>query len=193
MLKVEGERYEYETNQLLVMKKERIPFDEVTIETVYEEGNKTSHFNPIWDSIKIYMVILKFMASSLCSFLVDIVLFTLINFIIGDRISADIRLLIATVLARVISSLVNFSMNHRYVFKSNESTATTLPRYCILCVCQVTLSYVLLYLLAQVLLGLKAGFMESVVKCLVDLVLFLVSYQIQKRWVFKNSKALTKE
>lgn len=193
MLKVEGERYEYETNQLLMMKREDIPFCEVTIDTVYEEGNKTSHFNPIWDSVKIYIVIFKFMASSLCSFFVDIVAFTLINFIIGGSMSANKRLLAATFLARVVSSLVNFSMNHKYVFKSNESAAATLPRYGILCVCQMLLSYGLLYLFAQVLLGLKAGLLESVVKCIVDMMLFLVSFQLQKRWVFKTSKILTKE
>ena len=47
---IDGDRFEYETNMLLGMKREGIPFDEVKIRTVYIEENKSSHFHPIRDS-----------------------------------------------------------------------------------------------------------------------------------------------
>ncbi len=59
MLKVEGERFEYETNILIYISKNKIPYSEVKIDTVYIENNRTSHFRPIKDSMKIYKVILK--------------------------------------------------------------------------------------------------------------------------------------
>ena len=65
MVRVEGERYEYETEQLLVLKQLGISIREVTIDTVYIDDNESSHFNPIKDSIKIYRVIFKFMGKSL--------------------------------------------------------------------------------------------------------------------------------
>ena len=67
MMKIEGERFEYETNMLLSLNKKQIPYMERKIDTVYIEENQTSHFNPIIDSIKIYKVILKFMFSSIAA------------------------------------------------------------------------------------------------------------------------------
>lgn len=55
----QGERYEYETNMLLMMPKDQIHWKEVTISTVYLDDNSRSHFNPVKDSIKIYKVILQ--------------------------------------------------------------------------------------------------------------------------------------
>lgn len=79
LAKLSGERFEYETNMLLEMKRLGLPFDEVRIQTIYNDKNSGSHFHPLRDSIKIYAVIFRFMLSSgLCS-LIDIGLFTLIN------------------------------------------------------------------------------------------------------------------
>ena len=54
-----GERFEYETEMFVCVKRERIPICEVTIETVYENGNAGTHFHPIKDSVKIYRIILR--------------------------------------------------------------------------------------------------------------------------------------
>jgi len=54
----DGERYEYETNMLLMMKKKGIAWEEVKISTVYLDDNARSHFNPLKDSWKIYKTIL---------------------------------------------------------------------------------------------------------------------------------------
>ncbi len=63
MLETSGERFEYETNMLLEMKRRKIGFDEVKIRTIYEDNNKSTHFHPFRDSYKIYKVIFKFMFS----------------------------------------------------------------------------------------------------------------------------------
>ena len=52
MCKVKGDRYEYETNMLLYMHKNAIPFEEVTINTIYIDDNESSHFRPVRDSIR---------------------------------------------------------------------------------------------------------------------------------------------
>ena len=65
MLRIKGERYEYETEQLLVFKKLGIGVHEVTIDTVYIDDNESSHFNPVKDSIRIYKVIFKFIGREL--------------------------------------------------------------------------------------------------------------------------------
>ena len=58
LTEISGERFEYETNMLLAMKEQGIPFDQVKIRTVYIEENKSSHFRAIRDSWRIYKLIL---------------------------------------------------------------------------------------------------------------------------------------
>ncbi len=59
MLSVSGDRYEYETNVLLKMKKAKMAYEEVTIETVYEDNNSCSHYRPFRDSFRIYRLIFR--------------------------------------------------------------------------------------------------------------------------------------
>ena len=185
MIDIDGDRYEYETNQLLVMKKKGIEFDEVVIDTVYIDDNASSHFHPFRDSIRIYMIILKFIGSSIASFLLDFLLFTVINLAIGDSLDGSVRLLIATVGARVVSSLFNYTVNRKVVFRSDADVKRSLVRYYILAACQLLASYLLVNIVAEKILDLGATFLESVIKMIVDFVLFLLSYQFQQRWVFK--------
>ena len=185
MIGIEGDRYEYETNQLLVMKKQGIGFDEVVIDTVYIDDNASSHFHPFRDSMRIYMTIFKFIGSSLASFLVDFLIFTILNLLIGDSMEDTTRIAVATVGARVVSSIFNYTLNRKVVFKSDADVKKSLVKYFLLAICQVTVSFLLVDLIAEKWLGLGASFLESIIKMIVDLVLFLISYQIQQRWVFR--------
>ena len=187
MTKIDGERYEYETNQLLYMKKAGVAFTEVMIDTVYLNDNESSHFHPIRDSIKIYAVIFKFIGSSLASFLVDITLFTVFyKLLSGADFSDKIAIGAATAGARILSSIVNYSLNRKVVFESDASVGGSLWRYYVLCVCQMAASYGLVYLFSTIVLQLASGsFGVTLVKFVVDMCLFMVSFKIQQAWVFK--------
>lgn len=86
MLALKGDRYEYEIHQLLYCCTKGAGVFEVPIETVYIDDNRSSHFNTLRDSAKIYKVIfkflgptfLKFMSTSFLSFLIDFISFCLI-------------------------------------------------------------------------------------------------------------------
>lgn len=65
LLSVPGERYEYEMNMLLDAAKKGVPIGEVEIQTVYEDGNASSHFDPIRDSVKIYRCIFRYALAGL--------------------------------------------------------------------------------------------------------------------------------
>ncbi|MDE6210333.1 MAG: bifunctional glycosyltransferase family 2/GtrA family protein [Lachnospiraceae bacterium] len=186
MLKIEGERFEYETNMLLSLKKLDIPYKEQRIETVYIEENQTSHFNPIVDSIKIYKIILKFMFSSVASSVIDIVMFSIFVWSIGNRLDNNTRVFIATVGARIISSIFNCIFNKKAVFKSNASFKKVLVRYYIVCVIQMSISYLLVSGLSW-LLATSAELLLVIIKIVVDVVLFFISYRVQKAWVYKES------
>lgn len=189
MADIEGERYEYETNQLLYMKRQGIEMREAVIETVYLENNESSHFHPIKDSIKIYKVIFKFIATSLASFAIDILLFTIINLMLSiTDIAIAQRLFIATAGARAISSLANYTLNKKVVFDSGESVASSLPRYYMLCILQTLMSYGLVWLFAEFIFHLKGSLLETFIKMAVDMCLFCASFKVQQGWVFKTGQ-----
>jgi hypothetical protein len=52
-------------NQLLEAKSAGYIVSSIPIKTIYENNNKGSHFHPVYDSIRIYLPILKFSFSSL--------------------------------------------------------------------------------------------------------------------------------
>ncbi|NCB41107.1 MAG: glycosyltransferase [Clostridia bacterium] len=182
---LEGERFEYETNMLLYMKKAGIPFREIAIETVYIEGNITSHFNPFTDSAKIYGPILKFASGSILSALIDLGIFTLLVWAM-DHVRLDRQIFIATIAARVVSSLFNYAFNRRAVFESDEPKRITLLRYYFLCIFQMLVSYKSVEWLIR-LFALQ-GFEKTLSKLLIDSILFVLTFQIQREWVFKKKK-----
>lgn len=183
LMNVKGERFEFETNMLLETKEIGIPIEEVPIRTIYIEENKTSHFNPIKDSIKIYLLFGKFMFSSFSSSLIDLALFSLFCFLTKKlgSIGHFTYIHLSTVLARLVSASYNFSINYKIVFQSNGGIGRTLPRYALLVIIQMSLSAFFVNLLYP-----HFGGAEVVVKIIVDVILFLASYIIQREFIYKN-------
>lgn len=183
MLEVEGERFEYETTMLLELRRQHLPFEELPIRTVYIGENETSHFRAVRDSIRVYRPILRhfirFAGSGLLSFLVDMVLFWLLSQVAVPGLPDTQRILLATVLARVGSSLLNFFLNRTVVFASSRSVWDTLWRYYSLCVVQMLTSGLLVAFIYWLL-----PLPETLIKCVVDGCLMFISFRIQQRFVF---------
>ncbi len=182
LLDVKGERFEFETKMLLETPRAEVAIREVPIETVYIEENKSSHFRVIRDSAAIYGLILKYLSSSILSFVLDWGLFTLLIWLLGRFVPTfgDINIYIATAAARIVSSLFNFAMNRAVVFRSRDGLGKTLVRYYILCICQLLCSAGLVHLLSL------TGCPSAVAKIPVDILLFCVSFRIQRSWVFRK-------
>ncbi len=184
LLGVHGDRFEYELGCLIYARRQRIPILEVSIETVYPDDPKDhkSHFKAISDSLRVIGVLVgnlgSYIASSALSSVVDVLTFMLLTVVVFPDIDA-LNTLIATLSARVLSSLINYTLNHRYVFK--VATPGSMPRYYILWTCQLGASYGLVTVFR--LLGVD-GIWLTVAKGVGDLGLALISYQIQQHWVF---------
>ena len=56
---IEGDRFEYETNMLLKMKRKGIAFLEQPIATVYDPEDYSSHYNAVKDSWRIFKIMFK--------------------------------------------------------------------------------------------------------------------------------------
>lgn len=185
MTEFSGERFEYETNMLLEMKANNIPFSEVGIKTIYLDENASTHFHPIRDSFKIYKVILKFGISSAVSSIIELLAFTLVNMILDLmqlELKIELSILISSVISRVISSLCNYKMNRALVF--NTGCKSSFGRYVTLCAAQLLISASLVSLLTYLFTAKTFG--QTVLKAVVDTTLFFISYRIQKNWVFKT-------
>lgn len=179
---IEGERFEYETNMLLQMKRLGICFAEQPIETVYDPEDYGSHYNAIKDSWRIFKVMFKFMISSLSSLLVDMGLFYLVMRFFASRLGPYVEL-VATAVARVCSSFFNFNANNSVVFNNRGSYRRALLRYYCLCIPQLLVSAGLVTLINH-LLGNTAPLIATLIKMVVDTMLFFISYIIQREWVF---------
>lgn len=185
-LDIPGERYEYELNVLLATKEQDIKIVECPIETVYIDDNKSSHFNPIKDSIRIYSLFIKYIISALLSFVVDISLFAIFVNVFKNITYAG-YIFIATALARIISSFVNYMVNKNTVFKnksqSRKAFVKSLIAYYILVVINMAISSLCVdYICKALCLN------EVAIKFAVDMILFVCNYVIQREFIFKNKR-----
>ena len=192
-MQVSGDRFEYETNMLLAMKKYAIPFDEVKIRTVYIEENKSSHFRAVRDSWRIYKLILahffKYTLSSLASAVVDEGLFVLLTWLLQNTFHYFLLTAIPFVVARFISSLMNFYVNKKLVFDSTVSTGKAMVKYFMLAVPQALAQLGLTYGLYQLFqIAADATLLRGVIYAIVMTALFFASFVIQQRWVFSGKK-----
>ncbi len=172
MLEMKGDRYEYEINVLLYATRHCIPIQEVPIQTVYIEDNKSSHFNALRDGWRIYKMILLFVASSLVAMLLDYVLVLLLSSATKDMAQS---LLLSVVGARVLSSLANYFMNCKLVFENKSRSS--IVRYYLLVAGILAVNYGLMVAITHIM-PLAIG------KLLVELALYPLSFFMQRRFVF---------
>ncbi|MEN8908099.1 MAG: bifunctional glycosyltransferase family 2/GtrA family protein, partial [Clostridiales bacterium] len=177
LIEVEGSRFEYEMNILLEAEKKGYKFYEIEIETVYHKKHST-HFRAVEDSIKVYLPIFKFSISSLISSIIDYTLLFLIEYLSN-------KLLLSVIISRLFSSLFNYSVNRIFVFSKGDSIKNSLIKYFGLVIIVLILNYNLLLVYFEIL-----NLPLVVSKVLTELTIFVFSFWVQKRFVFKNRRKL---
>lgn len=185
ILTAEGERYEYETNMLFLMNRRKIPFEQTDITTVYIEENATSHFRVVRDSLRVYGLILKYIFSSTAATVIDELVFYLMKRFAFLAVFPIPLTFSAAFVARAISSLVNYGINAKVVFKDNTNRKTFL-RYYLLVVVQIAISAAMVFVVENIF-HITSPLLSTIVKIIVDTLLFFFSFRIQHKWVF-NSK-----
>ena len=183
-LNIKGDRFEYEMQQLIYFVNNKIDIMEIEIETVYYSENE-SKFDKIIDSIKIYKVMLnesiKFIITSLIAALFDVIGFTIfLNIFINLN---DFAVIIASFLARIISEFINFCLTKHFVFKSKDTIKSIIFKYYLLSFTKILVSAMLVLLISKILLINK-----TLIKVIVDTFIYLISYRIQKKYIFNFDK-----
>lgn len=201
MLDLSGDRYEYETNALIVCSGKHVPVVNLPIETIYIDDNKGSHFHPVRDSWRIYKILFgnffKYASASVLSTLLDLTLFSVLSwwvlplFIDSAHtvrfLNADLSVLIATAAARMCSAAFNYTVNKHFVFRLNGCRGAA-ARYIALCAGVMLVSG----FAVAALKTLMPFFNETIIKIVVDTVLFVANYRLSRGWVFAGQTGETK-
>lgn len=167
-------RYEYETEMLLVSKKNNLKFIEVPIETIYENNNESSHFNPLLDSMRIYFVLFRYTSASLLSAIVDYIVFIGVFPILNN-------ILLSTYTSRLVSLFVNYFLVRNSVFYSKNKIISTFPKYLLLVIISGFLSATLIYCFHN-----YVGISILLSKIIAETGLYFMNFAIQKKYIFKT-------
>ena len=180
MINVKGDRYEYEMNVLLESIKRDVPINEVKIETIYINNNAGTHYNPFKDTMKIFKEVIKFSISSLIGFLVDFSVYSLLNLI---PVEWNQWYLMCQIIARIVSASVNFTLNYKLVFKSKSNVMLAILKYTALALFILGCGTFFLWLFVDI-----AGMNKYLAKILVEVTMFIISWLIQRLFVFRRGK-----
>ncbi len=187
---VEGERYEYEMNMLIDCAERRIPIVEEKIQTIYIDDNSGSHFHPIRDSARIYWLILRdiilYGLNSLGTSVLELMILWITEKIVFSKVDLSnagrfVGILAEGGIARAISSAVNFYINKKYVFRKKGDTISSIGKYALI----VILNYIVTYCIVGVISTLF-DVNPTWVAPIVFVLMFIVTYVLQKAWVFKK-------
>lgn len=171
-----GEGEDYMTNLLLILCRNTIPVYEVPA----VRSAPVAPIPPVmWG--KLLMVILSFLLSSLTSGIIDYAVFIFMNTQVTPV------LLTCQVTARIISSVVNFTLNRKLVFaprsRGKRTLAAMLVKYYLLVAFSLAVSTALLYLFSR-FIGIPAIW----AKPMVELIMYFINFFVQRDVVFRTRK-----
>ncbi len=177
LLRIESAGYEFELDMLTAAKHRDCAIREIPIQTIYEPGNPTSHFNPLLDSAKITFVLFRFGLLSLTTAALDNLVFWM-----AFRLSDEI--LPSQAVGRAASVIFNYGLARRAVFLSADRHQATLPRYLALVAVSGLMSFGLIHFLMY-LFELPV----MIAKLCAESALFLANFAVQRDFVFTRAKS----
>ncbi|MGA2402796.1 MAG: glycosyltransferase [Syntrophobacteraceae bacterium] len=176
LLKIEANGYEFELEMLLACKHGNRSIVEEQIHTIYIDGNKSSHFNVLLDSMKIYFVLFRFMLASFMTAAVDYVVF-----LTAFSISSSIFLSLCV--ARAIAVFVNYTAVKNLVFLSDQKHRVVFPKYVCLVIVNGLIAYGMInFLAASLAIHVVAAKMIS------ELTIYLGNFAIQRDFIFSSRR-----
>lgn len=178
-METKGDRFDYEMNFLTICADRKISFYDVNTTAQYSKEQKSS-YRIFKDSYLIYKTPLKFATSSVGCTMIDLLLFTIFAYLLPSSMVWNVAL--ATVMARIISGGINFLINRKMIFKNDGKARNQAMRFIILFFCIMCASTVIVSLLSFIPIPV------TIIKAIVDLMLWTVNYTIQRQWVFKENK-----
>lgn len=176
LLKLKSNHYEFELDMILKAKESGLKILQETIETIYIDDNKGSHFNPIVDSFKIYFILFRFTLSGIFTAVFDYFCFFII-------MKFSNNLLLSQYLARTVAGLFNFKLNKEHVFHSKVGVKKSLIQYFLLVYSLGFLSFLIIKAFTEHL-----SWSPYSSKLIAEFFLYFASFSIQKYFIFNDNK-----
>ncbi|MBU1194137.1 MAG: bifunctional glycosyltransferase family 2/GtrA family protein [Proteobacteria bacterium] len=174
LIDIRFNRYEFEIEMLMTAKKKGFRFKEIQIDTIYENNNAASSFNPVVDSAKIYFVMFRYVLASLATAAVDYLVFFTSYAVVP-------QIFLCTYFARLVALFLNFVLLKRFVFRSKENIWIIGIKYLSIVVVSGFVSSLATRYFNQ---ELKLNIVLS--KVFGELILYVVIFIVQKEFVFKR-------
>src|ERR1700683_2884316 len=172
LLKTPSQGYEFELDMLLLTRNQRVAVVEQPIRTIYLDGNASSHFNPLLDSMRIYFVLLRFALISMFTAIIDNLLFSACYLYTGNKLTSQ-------VVGRIGAMTFNFASVKRMVFNSRGWVWREFLEYTALVAISGTISYGMILLFTA---HLSIGVLKA--KLLAAGILFLANFLVQRDLIF---------
>lgn len=174
LLQIQANRYEFELDALLTAISRRVPIFEIPIRTLYFDGNAGSHFHALFDSIRIYYVLLRFSLTSLLSAGVDNLVFVVALNALGSIGGAQVA-------GRLVAVTVTYFLVRNAVFLSDRAHLRAIPRYLMIVAGSGLVSYFLLTAIHR-----RLGWAPLLAKLCAEGLLFLVNFVLLRDVVFRE-------
>jgi glycosyltransferase involved in cell wall biosynthesis len=176
LLRIPASGYDFELDMLVACKHQSCRVLEEPIRTIYLRRNASSHFDPILDSMRIYLVLFRFSLLALLTAALDNSVFILAFSKTGSIAKSQIA-------ARFVAMIFNYFGAHRAVFHSRQRHAAVLPKYVTLVVFNGLLSYAAIQFLHHRLTS-----SAITAKLIAEGLLFLANFAIQRDFVFTQRR-----
>lgn len=173
LLPLTSNRYEFELDMLL-LGTQGSKIREIPIKTIYEDGNKSSHFNPLIDSLRIYFVLLRFTMSSLLAYASDLMMFSAVYYFTEAMLGSIIA-------GRLTGLFLGTVVSRSFVFKSRKAFSEIFIKMFTLWLFLFGVSYGLMLLMVD-----QFGMNVYLSRILIDSALFIVNFLIQRSFIFQN-------
>lgn len=174
LLRMNRAGYEFELDMLIAARHHKYEVLQISIQTIYLNGNQESHFNPMRDSLRIYFVLLRFSIVSMLTAIVDNLCFIGMYYLTHNILESQM-------LGRLCGAGFNYNLARRAVFLSREQHQIVLPKYVSLVIVSGILSYSLIHMLNK-LLGLHV----IPAKLTAETLLFLFNFCVQRDMIFRR-------
>ena len=162
----------YETEAQILTKTVSLGYSVATVEitTIYFDQNRKTHFDPLWDSMRVVGVLSRYALSSLAVAAVDFIAFVLLlPYLHGNAVRAN-------VLARAVAVIAHVALSRGGVFRARgQFKLSAMLRYCAIVVAYLALTTSLL------LIFQRAGAGAVFAKILAQITGFIVSFVLLDR------------
>jgi glycosyltransferase involved in cell wall biosynthesis len=124
LLRLPSAGYDFELDMLLACKYQSCHIVEEPIRTIYLDGSKSSHFDPILDSMRIYLLLFRFSILSFVAAVLDNIVFALAH-------ASGASIAQSQIAARGVAMVFNYLGARGAVFHSPDGRGNLV--YCQLC------------------------------------------------------------